>query len=205
VTNKIFFLLITLTMFGVNFSAAQIQDSVVVNLLNESTLIINGSTNMNAFTCRLEQDLSSDTLDVFASRASQSIRLQQAAVKVRAENFACGKRKITRDMHKTLKSDEHPYIVLNFTRVDYSVTDSLDYSIPEVQATAAITIAGVEKTYSIPFKNVAFEGDVLSFKGKKELQMSTFNLDPPSPLFGLIKVDDAVEVEFYLYIRILKA
>ena len=182
----------------------EIQDTLSVHLMDESELNIKGKTNVKDFECKLNEPVRFDTLTVPAKRIEQKIALNNAVVQVDTNKFDCGQRKITRDFKKTLKSKDHPNITLNYREIEVLEADSTGAQ-PKVMCEVDITISDVTKTYSIEFHGIALNGDVLSFQGMQTIDMRAFGLDPPSPLMGLIKVEDEVNVGFSLYVRFVDA
>ncbi len=182
----------------------QVEDTLSVQLMDKSQLNIHGKTNVKDFECKLNEPIRFDTLTIPAKRIEQNIALNNAVVQVDTNNFDCGQKKITRDFKKTLKSDSHPNIVLNYKEIKVLEPDS-GSTTPRVLCDVDITIADVTKTYTIEFHGIRLEGDVLSFQGMQTIDMRAFGLDPPSPLMGLIKVEDEVNVGFSLFVRFIEA
>ncbi len=202
---KLFIVLFLPLLLVPTSSRAQISDTLSIQLTQQSNLEIFGKTNINSFKCELNQDLEVDTLDIPAVRESDIIALNNAVVNVQTKNFDCGQKKITADFKKTLKADEHPVITLDYQQVRMiENTDESDQT-TRIICDVSITIAGITKTYPIEFTSVALNGDVLSFQGEQMINIKEFNLNPPNAMFGLIKVNDEVNVDFYLYLKFIDA
>ncbi|MFN1836139.1 YceI family protein [Balneola sp. MJW-20] len=170
--------------------------SASVVLSNESKLTINGQSNVNDFSCVSEHDLENDSLSYQYNFMGTDVELQGNPLTLKVDNFNCGKRGINRDFKKTLKHEEYPEIRINVKQLNGR--ESLD-SLPTM-ARVDIELAGVTKEFDIDLSEVSLYEDKTQVKGKKTLRMSEFNLNPPSPLFGLIKIKDEMVIDFNLII-----
>lgn len=168
-----------------------------VQVSNESKLSIKGKSNVNEFSCESEHELQQDALDFTYSVQADTVTVNGVSLSLEIDQFDCGKRAINKDFKSTLKYKEHPFIeiILN----ELVLSDSTDI-IPQ-QAIVTIKIAGEEKQYSVPLNSFSSSEEYFIIGGNKILYMTDFGLDPPSPMFGLIKVDDELDIVFDLVIR----
>lgn len=103
---------------------------------------------------------------------------------------------MTRDFYKAIKGKEFPQIKIEFQK--FVLVDQVDENPNQknVPATISITLAGKNNVYTIPLKQFKVGKDQLSIKGNLNLKMTDFNIIPPTALFGAVKTDDAIEIEF---------
>lgn len=161
---------------------------------SDSKLTIKGKSNVNEFSC-LSGNSFTDSLYRFSFSADTArTQFQNATLNLEIREFDCGKRGINRDFRKTLKADSHPFIRLQLNQIK-SQRDS-------VTAFMEVELAGVSKSYEVALQVGAGSdskpSEFITASGSKILKMSDFNLDPPSPMFGLIKLNDELEVRFDL-------
>lgn len=168
-----------------------------VRLSDESKLSIKGKSNVNEFSCQAEHDLQQDSLNYFYQVSGDTVTVNGVLLALEIDQFDCGKRAINRDFRSTLKFKEYPFIeiILN----ELVLADPSDI-IPE-EALVTIRIAGVERKYTVPLQSFSSSEDHFVVGGNKILHMTDFGLTPPSPMLGLIKVDDELDIEFDLVIR----
>lgn len=141
----------------------------------------------------------------FQSEVSQYIQIEQSTstihldsvlLQVAVDNFDCGGNGINRDFQKSLQSDQFPFIDI----IPSSLT--VYPSEPgQLETKVSIQLAGMNRTYQIPVnytmvKNL--EQKVHMGHAKVLLRMSDFGITPPSPFFGLIQVDDELQVEIFM-------
>src|SRR5688572_18332120 len=77
---------------------------------SESKLSIHGATNVNTFTCKLNSYTGHDTLRYFNNYATSKLQFTTNRMTIPIESFNCGAKQISKDFHKTLKSDKYPQL-----------------------------------------------------------------------------------------------
>lgn len=129
-------------------------------------------------------------------QSTSTILLDSVLLQVAVDNFDCGGNGINRDFRKSLQSDQFPFIDI----IPSSLT--VYPSKPgQLETKVSIQLAGINRTYQIPVnytmaKNI--EQKVHLGHAKVVLRMSDFGITPPSPFFGLIQVDDELQVEIFI-------
>ena len=162
----------------------------------DSKLSIEGKSSVNDFSCILEDTISEDTLQFNTEVIDDEVFISGDSISLTINRFDCGKKGINRDFRKTLKSDVYPSIKLAL--LNLKIDD--DMQLPSLRAEVEIQIAGVKHIMELSFDNIEQNGKQTVVSGSKVLKMSDFELHPPSPLFGLIKVDDTLTIYFDLVI-----
>lgn len=173
---------------------AQQREQVNTVILDDSKLTINGTSNVNDFECVYEEKFEQDTLQ-------HTIDIDEAIAEVDGEqlilvvdSFDCGKRGINKDFRNTLKSDVYPTIELDLKKV-------IQQDPELITAEVDITLAGVTQTYQVNFEDIVFyEEGFIEVQGTQPVKMTDFGIKPPRALFGLIKVNDELDINFTLRI-----
>ncbi|HMQ05715.1 MAG TPA: hypothetical protein PKC30_00370 [Saprospiraceae bacterium] len=163
-----------------------------------STLNVVGKTNINSFTCSIDSYNREDTLKY------ESIFQYDRGIKVRGnlvievDEFDCKHRVMTRDLQKTLRSDEYPHMQIKFI----SFTKGLNEASHEdkVKGLVEIGLAGKVKNYEVNYQIVNMGNDQLVLIGYRPVLFTDFGLKPPSKLGGIIKVENELEVEFRMFL-----
>lgn len=118
-------------------------------------------------------------------------------VKIPISKLNCGKPGINRDMKKTLNSEEYPYITYQLGKNRPTrEPQQLSSSSFNVEASGELTISGFKRTEHIVVEGQFIGAWQFRVKGQHPVLMSDYELDPPSPLMGLIKVNDELIVHF---------
>ncbi len=167
-----------------------------VQLRDSSKLSIKGKSNVNEFSCESEHELQKDSLDYSYSVNGDTVQVSGVNLNLEIDQFDCGKRAINRDFKSTLKYKEFPFIEIILNELVVSDSTSL---IPR-EAKVTIRIAGTERYYTVPLNSFSSSEESFTVGGNKILRMTDFGLEPPSPMFGLIKVEDELDIQFDLVI-----
>lgn len=161
-----------------------------------STLTIHGATNVNTFTCSVDSYSGHDTLRYFNNYAASELQFTNNRMRIPIHQFDCGSRIISRDFRNTLKSDTHPDLFIRFI----SLSGNSIVNQKPVDGRMDIILAGVTKRYTVRFKTEVKNGHLV-LSGAQSVNFNDFNLKAPEKLKGMIRVKDALKVEFYLILK----
>lgn len=173
----------------------QAQDGKAT-ITDESKLSIKGKSNVNEFQCESEHELHQDSLNYYYRVSGDTVLVEGVQLNLEIDQFDCGKRAINKDFRSTLKYEEYPFIEIILNELVISDSTSL---IPK-EAKVTIRIAGEERNYTVPLNTFSSREESFTVGGHKILRMTDFGLKPPSPMFGLIKVQDKLDIQFDLVI-----
>lgn len=163
-------------------------------ILDQSSLEIKGSSNVNDFDCRYRDPITPDTLYHEIEIEPSEVKVKGDNISMYVESFDCGKKGINRDFRKTLKSNEYPTIDVTLERLIY------DDDQPVI-AEVLIHLAGISRMYQLDFTSLTQEEGTNRIHGSQIIKMSDFNLEPPKALFGLVKVNDEMTINFTLNVK----
>jgi len=183
-------ILFTATLFLLLGGSAFAQN---INIDKEkSRLWIEGRSNVNQFNCRAERY--NTTINQPGSQNEQL----DVEVDIAVSGFECGKRRMNRDLNEALRSEDFPNISF-----DYKETRSMSYDDSKDQFVLTVvgylTVAGHRKEIEFPMEATALEDGTLRATGVTELRMTDYNVEPPTALLGLVKVEDSLTVHFELF------
>jgi len=158
-----------------------------------SSLTINGSTNINRFSCAILKYPQTDTISIH--KVNDKICLT-GTINLEVKNFECNNRMMTHQFRKTLKLEEFPLLSISFI----SLKEFPNQKANQVRGTVAIKIAGVTKRYEISYE---FESrhHTLKLRGTQAVNFSDFRLTSPQRMGKLIKANDELNVVFELQIK----
>lgn len=164
---------------------------------SQSQLVIYGSTNVNNFTCKIESSSGTDTLQYERNDSSCEILFSRNQMSIPIRSFDCGTKQISKDFHKTLKSETYPELHIKFRSLkDFTVSNN-----SSIQAVVDITLAGVTVRYTIYFCSTLKNKNTRMLTGRHRVNFSDFNLKAPEKFHGLIKVKEALDVQFDLVLK----
>lgn len=168
----------------------------------ESRLYLKGTSNVNKFTCDCEDHYPAKTFEVEGT--GSLVRFQNTTLDIATRKFNCHNAKMDHDMQKALKADKYPNIRIELleTKQDAKHFSPGNRGWFEVQAKAKLTICGVTKTQQIAAKAQILSTGKFRLVGYQSILMTDFGIDPPTALFGMIKVDNQIEFHFDLSVRV---
>ena len=191
IKKVILFISLVVAMAFTNRDSAIKSTSVI--LTTESSLMVRGTTNVNSFTCGYNVNKFKNPISVVYYLIGDKITFSKAALILDNNCFDCGGKGINSDFQKILKSDKHPQIFL-FLKEISQIENS-----PDVQASIDIQMAGLTKNFKVPVNIIKNNNFLIT--GDLALKLSDFNLETPKKFFGLISVNDKIEIFFQLAVK----
>lgn len=158
-----------------------------------SSLTINGSTNINRFSCAIRHYPKTDTISI-AEDAMDKRLLLSGSINLEVANFNCANQVMTKQLRKTLKSAEFPYLTITFLSIKEvpSINQKRD-----IKGWVELALAGVKKRFEIVYQ-FKMDGQRMLLTGNQAINFSDFKLLPPRAVGRLISVNDQLNVAFYL-------
>ncbi len=158
-----------------------------------SSLLVNGSTNINKFSCGILAYDQTDTLTI--GKTDKGVTLS-GSIALGVQSFDCHNSMMTRDLRKTLKEKEFPKLHITF--LSLSRLPELTAQPQLIKGLVNIEIAGARKRYEVDYQITVDAQKVIHLVGARDVNFSDFNLIPPRKLGGMIKTNDKLSVEFHL-------
>lgn len=147
-------------------------------------VIIQGSSNINHF------EFINDNPNIVNSEGSETATLLSHNIRIPVYDFSGPNKHMLNDFYQMLNATQYPYI-----KIQIDAYDSDEESANQLLKTQ-ITIAGKTHNYIVPCKIVYCEKEGITLKGNLEVQLSSFNIDPPKKMLGAVKVDNEVFITF---------
>jgi hypothetical protein len=163
------------------------------------SLKVNGSTNINKFSCVIGNYNRPDTITTVSGN-NQPVKMT-GNIQLEVGKFDCHNAIMTADLRKTLKSETHPRLMIFFISMN-------QYPAPGkwgLKGSVLIVLAGVSKNFEVDYKLVSAEKDLITLEGTRQVLFSDFNLKPPRKLGGMIKTNNELNVVFTLKMKVLPA
>lgn len=163
----------------------------------KSRLEISGTTNINDFHCLSVNYMGQDIMEESCLPSDNKSSLSGEII-MKSVGFDCHNSMLTKDFAKTIKANEYPEIGIRFISLEPGQSNT-DLLFGDVE----IALAGKLRMYRVScvIKN---ENDQRKhLEGSCTFRFSDFDLEPPSKLFGVIRVKDTVSVDFHLKLQII--
>ncbi|TVQ84096.1 MAG: YceI family protein [Bacteroidetes bacterium] len=162
-----------------------------------SSLQINGTTNVNTFQCGSAYESGSDMIRELWDPYSEKWEIH-GSVFIEVETFDCRNRIMNNDFRNTLKHDKYPEIQIEFLNLKEV---QLHENTRKAQGYVKITLAGKSHKYFISSELEFLDDQYSILRGEQVFRFSDFGLEPPQKGFGLVKVNDEIEVSFDLILE----
>lgn len=172
-----------------------------------SVLKVNGKTNINTFSCFLQKKFPKGSFFYKTNPDTSVVRFDNTELKIPTKEMDCGKKVINKDFYKALEADEFPFIIIELKEVinqDYNASEDLDNQDFFLIKTT-ITITNVSRSISIPVHIIRRDSFNFMVSGSINIQLSDFGIQAPKAMMGLIKVKNAIDIEFDLEINLVSA
>ena len=173
------------------------------SILQGSKVFVLGATNINEFTCFSEENYSKRNADFYFDPSKSSITFRDAVLKISTHSLNCGNTAMNINLCRALDADHFPFIVVDLLEAHSKDGKPLDLKhATEMMAKVQLTLAGQERMNMINFSGVQTPSGAYHFTGEQKLSLRDYHIEPPTALFGLVKVSDAITVRFDLYASI---
>jgi len=159
----------------------------------KSNLVISGTSTVHEW----EIDVSKFTCDAsFLQNGDQGISIETINFICPVKNIKSDNRVMDNKTFEALKGDKFPEI--KFVSSEKLVVSK---SQPDSKIKGKLNIAGKTKEVTLPFKMQNDESNLITVKGKTQLKMSDFGIEPPTAMLGTLKTGDEIEISFNIILK----
>ena len=169
-------------------------------VLPASKLSIDGKTNVNSFTCAIAKYFGTDTLVLHEGGKNVRPVFVKGSVGLDASTFDCGMAIMTSDFRKTIKSEIYPAIVIDF--ISFERSPSYKEGEEKFIGILKISLAGVTKLFEVNCSIETKPNGLIHLKGGRQFTFADFGLKPPTRMMGAIKVQEDLNVNFHLVLKL---
>lgn len=171
------------------------------SIQDESWISIAGSSNVNSFECYSNSNFTRGNIIVDANASGNSIVFSEAKMALQISSFDCKNPILNKDLYRALGADKNPNILIELLDAEFRESKPQNPNSGELKVSVAITINSKCKVIKIPIKWIRVSGSDIKFIGSHDINMTDFDIIPPSPAFGLIKVSEWISINFNLSVK----
>ncbi|MBK8090262.1 MAG: YceI family protein [Chitinophagaceae bacterium] len=163
----------------------------------KSQLYLLGSTNVNNFKCACTDKFPAAVLEAEVNEQSRNIQFKNTSIRIKTTLLNCKNNVMNRDMHKALKAEKYPYILVELINAQplHDEKQLQNSKVYKYNVNAVITIAGISKQHLMTVQMVKLSNHLYRLNAAKDLLMSDYEIKPRTP-FNIIKIDDLVTIHF---------
>jgi hypothetical protein len=163
----------------------------VVKINTESSYVeIHGTTNVNSFNCSYNASLPENQFEVTILEKGTELEIHHEPLFLKVINFKCPNPQMTDDFHDLLEFENYPFIIFQLNKIT-------NRNIAHIM----IEMAGEKQSYTVNLHNTV-QNDKLTSNATMQLCITDFGLEAPEKFFGMVKVNENIEVEFKIDINI---
>jgi hypothetical protein len=195
--------LIGLVLFGTAFLPHPVlKHTLQYSIDPSSKLYLEGTSNVNSFQCFCEDRYAAQRIEMEARPPVN--RFRNAHLAITTKRLNCRNGKINRDMYTALRADDFPAIRMELRENWYEQKLPAEGSNAwfRVKADTRLTITDVTRDEKIHATARRVSKNTIEVRGKKEILMSHYGIDPPEAMFGMIKVNDLITLHFNLVVHV---
>ena len=179
------------------FSAGTIfAQEVTYTLQDNYEMKIDGDSNVKSWDAEVKEmdgelvlaNIDSLTFETLAPEHFVSLNLT-----IPVENVESSSGGLTKNMQKYLEKDDHPFITFQLSEVT-AIEKTEDSAL--ITATGVINAAGQDHTAEMTVEASMNGQGEFTFSGDTELLMTSFDIDPPTAVFGTIRAKDEIVISF---------
>ncbi len=175
-----------------SLSRGQDFNTKKINLSPNSTVSINGDAGITSFTCDFDTYYFHQPAYILYRTKNSTLDFQDTQLVLENRGFDCGKKGRNKDFHDMVRTQEYPQMKITLNEV-------VLHGPNEVSANVDIRIAGKENNYMIPVK--ILHQPEFQVQGQFRINIKDFGLEPITKLFGLIKVDEVIDINIDLILQ----
>lgn len=190
-------LLIILTFFFVN---NDIIAQYRYTFGPSSILHVNGKTNINRFQCISCEQITDRALNFTESIDHSIVTFSNGNLDIDVFQMDCGRKEMNKDFQKTLKADQFPQIKLSLISAETTQHERLLNcdQWASYRVFVNITIADVCHTEEVFAQVQKVDDSHFLCRGNMVVSFTDFGLEVPTAMLGLIRVKNALQIEFDL-------
>jgi hypothetical protein len=163
-----------------------------------SSLSVNGSTNINKFSCIIPAYGRVDTLTLSENKTNSEVKLS-GEIDLNISSFDCHNSGMTKQLRKTLDGIQYPVMRIRFLSLNNIPVLTMKPN--TITGFVQIELAGISKQFEVHYQIVQDDQKTIHLLGSREVLFSNFNLVPPQKLGGMIKTKNQLSVDFQLNMR----
>lgn len=189
--------LITLFYLPANNTAAQ-NSTFELSLADGHEMVIDGTSNIrdwDADVKTINATFRMADVDLSDPSAISADHFETLEFSIPVEDIESGSGRLTKNIHKYLKGDDHPNITFNMTDVE---SVSVDGDKVMITANGVVNAAGVDNKTTMQVEATLNGDGTITFTGAHEMKMTDFNIDPPTAMLGSIRARDEFDLVYNL-------
>jgi hypothetical protein len=170
--------------------------------VNSTIVTIKGTTNINRFSCDLQEENVNHSLQVKSTYANDTLRFDGLKLAFPIDEFDCGMALMNHDFQEFLRQDIYPEMSIE---IDHMVIRRQGSFMEKVSVVSevGIQLCGKEQNYTLPRGYVIeLAENQIKLVSEDYVRFTDFGLIPPTKFLGTVRVSNELEVAFEISMEI---
>jgi polyisoprenoid-binding protein YceI len=178
-------------------SVAQGPSAIRLRLDPGSEISIEGTSTMHDFHCKTNKIMAYVDVDPNYTKDLTKVARPIVSVKVNVvvRTLKCGNGTMDNNMYGTLNADKNP--IIQYTLSGYDILDGSASGFA-ANTKGTLKISGAEKVVAMKINASRLNEGKATAEGEETIKMTDFGIQPPSFMFGRLKVGNEIKVKFNL-------
>lgn len=156
-------------------------------------MVIEGETNVNTFHLFLENSRTGNAPEPVSGLYAENSILFRIPLHL----LDCKNDKLLADFYDLVRADEYPEVLIRIDLQDFNRLITENHNTP---ASLYLTLAGVTRKIKTNSSYIQHMSDEKVMTGHVTLSLTDFSLKPPKKIFGLIRLNNLVNINFSISI-----
>ena len=184
-------LIVVIPLILMGISVTAIAQETAKLLPEKSSITISGTSTLHDWEEEVQNFNVNLTLDFQNNKITE---IHNVDVVCQSTSITSDYDIMTNKTHNALRAEQHPEITFDMINIEKLTVQDHNFS---GVLTGNLNMAGVTRRIRVEFSG-SNGGNIISIKGSKQINMSDFNIEPPTAIMGTLKTGEKVVVSFNL-------
>ncbi|MGM0745908.1 YceI family protein [Rhodohalobacter sp.] len=188
--------IITTSILMLFMAGTVLAQDVTLNIQGQPQMHIDGEANVRSWDAAVEQVegtlVMAEVEEMMPENLSADL-FKEMTLTIPVESIQSGSGGLTKNIHKYLNADDHPNITFTLNEVnEISVEDESAI----ITASGVVNANGVDSDVTLQVTASMNADGSINFQGEQELLMTSFDIDPPTAIFGTVRARDEMIISY---------
>lgn len=189
--------IITTTFLMLFLAGSVLAQDITLNIQGQPQMRIDGEANVRSWGADVEEVRGTLVLTELEERSIENLTpdlFKQMTLTIPVESLESGSGGLNKNMRKYLKEKNHPNITFRLDEV--TNIEAQEDGTALITANGVINAAGKDHNVTMNVTASINSDGSINFTGEQELLMTSFDIEPPTAVFGTVRARDEMLISF---------
>lgn len=189
--------IITTTFLMLFLAGSVLAQDITLNIQGQPQMRIDGEANVRSWGADVEEVRGTLVLTELEERSIENLTpdlFKQMTLTIPVESLESGSGGLNKNMRKYLKEKDHPNITFRLDEV--TNIEAQEDGTALITANGVINAAGKDHNVTMNVTASINSDGSINFTGEQELLMTSFDIEPPTAVFGTVRARDEMLISF---------